>query len=377
MTAALRLDVRDIAAMLNDRIERLCGLLLPRGVRVGGEWRIGSLAGEPGQSMVVHLAGPREGAWVDFAAHTAGKKDGHAGDALDLVAQVKFRGHRGDAIRWAKDWLGIEAADPETLKEYRRQAEAKRENAADARERHRKAARATFFESLALRDTPAWEYLVGRGVDFAKVGRVPRILRFHPGLTHRETCERDADGRILWRTGRKCPCLIAGITDRTGEIIAVHRTFLERLASDRWVKLRSVKKAKLTLGDYTGGSIPLWRGASGRPHQDPAAGEELLTGEGIEDVGTGVMATPELRAAVAVSLSNMGSMWLPEAIAGVIILQQNDPEQDENGNPHPARGSLARAIQHFRDMGKKVRVAVPPVFVKDFNEYQQRVLESV
>ena len=48
---AIRLDVRDIAAMLNQRIERLCHELLPAGQKNGGEWRIGSIAGEPGDSI--------------------------------------------------------------------------------------------------------------------------------------------------------------------------------------------------------------------------------------------------------------------------------------------------------------------------------------
>ena len=376
--SAARVDARDLAQMLNQRIEALCRALLPGGVKDGFYWRCGSLGGEAGDSLGVHLGGRRQGMWVDFNGHTFGAKDGLAGDALDLVARVKFGGNRGDAIRWAKDWLGIERADPETLQEVRREREQRSEEARDNAERRHQAALRLFLEAQPqLAGTAAEIYLRDtRGIDFAVLGRQPRSLRFHPGITHRETCARTPDGQIVWRTGRKCPCLVAAITGPDNKIHAVHLTFLERLADGSVVKLRDVKDAKLTLGRYAGGAIRLWRGASKRPHSDPAAGEWVMTGEGIEDVATGVMAVPEMRAFVAVSLANMGSLWLPEAIEGVVILAQNDPATNERGEPHPARVALARGIAHFKAIGKRVRLVRPPVFVKDINEYRQKLAQS-
>ncbi|KKK75084.1 hypothetical protein LCGC14_2877310 [marine sediment metagenome] len=62
-----RHSVREIAGMLADRAEVLCGQLLPAGRRHGSEWRVGSVAGEPGKSLGVCLRGAKAGVWADFA----------------------------------------------------------------------------------------------------------------------------------------------------------------------------------------------------------------------------------------------------------------------------------------------------------------------
>jgi twinkle protein len=49
---------------------------LPRRLKHGTEWRAGSLAGEPGQSLAVHLTGAKAGVWADF-------NGGDGGDLLD------------------------------------------------------------------------------------------------------------------------------------------------------------------------------------------------------------------------------------------------------------------------------------------------------
>src|SRR5579872_5068464 len=60
MTAGGPMDIVAIAALLAE--------LLPAGIREGAEWRIGSVAGEPGRSMGVHLGGAKAGVWYDWAA---------------------------------------------------------------------------------------------------------------------------------------------------------------------------------------------------------------------------------------------------------------------------------------------------------------------
>lgn len=51
----------DIARSLRDRLEALLDELLPGGRRAGWEWRCGSVSGEEGQSLAVHLAGQKRG----------------------------------------------------------------------------------------------------------------------------------------------------------------------------------------------------------------------------------------------------------------------------------------------------------------------------
>ena len=97
-------SVADIAGMLARQAPSLAAELLPNGKREGAEWRVGSLRGEPGRSLSVHLFGSRAGVWSDFAS-------GEAGDALDLVAGVLYGGDKQAAKRaalaWARSWLGL------------------------------------------------------------------------------------------------------------------------------------------------------------------------------------------------------------------------------------------------------------------------------
>lgn len=91
---------REIAEQLGREAEHICAMLLPGGKRVGHEWEVGSVDGEEGKSLRIRLDGGKAGMWKDFAV------DGHAGDLLDLYAKVSRVGI-ADAIKWAKDYLGI------------------------------------------------------------------------------------------------------------------------------------------------------------------------------------------------------------------------------------------------------------------------------
>jgi hypothetical protein len=122
MSAGWPMDIEAIAAMLADRAEELCTELLPAGIREGAEWRIGSVAGEPGRSMAVHLRGAKAGVWYDWAA-------GIGGDALDLAAQVLFGGDTCQGVRWARAWLGIDATDAASYAARRHEAVKKRQSA--------------------------------------------------------------------------------------------------------------------------------------------------------------------------------------------------------------------------------------------------------
>ena len=73
------------------------------------------------------------------------------------------------------------------------------------------------------------------------------------------------------------------------------------------------------------------------------------------------LACPELRVICAVSLSNMGSLVLPGTIATVTICADND------WNNEMAIAGLQRAIRHFQDEGRKVKIARSPEG-KDMND---------
>jgi hypothetical protein len=338
------LDIAEIVGLLADRAEALCLDLLPNGRKEGTEWRVGSVAGEPGRSMGVHLAGAKAGIWCDWA----GRSDDR-GDALDLVAKVKFAGDKRRALFWSRAWLGLDNVDPAAFAEQRRQVEVKKRQAKRDEERTRNFAFHLFLSSIEdLRGTLGADYLEGRGINFARLGRQPRSLRYHPQLVHPET-------------GELVPGLVAAITASDGTFLAAHRTFLERLPDGRVVKRRDLDDAKWSLGRYAGGLIRLWRGATGKPWKDAERGEWVIIGEGIEDTATAVMARPDYRAAAAVSIGNMKGMVLPDAIEGVILLAQNDTEPQ-------ALAARQAVIEQLREQGKRVRVALPPAGVKDVND---------
>lgn len=320
----------------------LCQHLFANGVREGHEFRVGSLAGEPGRSMAVHLSADRAGVWSDFST-------GETGDALDLVAQARFAGDKGQALKWARGWLGLDGTNPDALKQTHRAIAAKRDEP-DQRTDTRKAAFRLWLEAQEkVKGTPVDLYLQGRRINLDILGLQPRALRYHPALWNRET---DAQH----------PAMVAAIVGADGATIACHRTWLEP-DPDRpggWRKL-SVDDSKMVLGSFRGGSIRLWRGSSRKALASAPAGETVIVTEGIEDALTVALATPQYRVIAAVSLANMGSVILPSQIGQVIICADNDW-----GNEQAAKG-LNRAIEHFAGAGHQVRLARSPVG-KDMND---------
>ena len=109
-------DITQIKRALAGRAQEVAEHLLPRGVRNGREWCVGSIDGEPGGSLKVCLQGTKAGTWADFAAA------GESGDLVDLWCQVKRRS-LVDALSDIRVWLGMEAPEFEKRdRNYRRPA---------------------------------------------------------------------------------------------------------------------------------------------------------------------------------------------------------------------------------------------------------------
>lgn len=94
-------DITEIKNLLVSRSQAVAEYLLPNGRKDGNEWRVGSVRGEVGDSLGVHLAGSKAGIWADF--NTDDK-----GDLLDLWAMVRGV-PLATAIDDARGWLGLEA----------------------------------------------------------------------------------------------------------------------------------------------------------------------------------------------------------------------------------------------------------------------------
>jgi hypothetical protein len=363
-------SISEIVAGLNARIDQLVAQLLPGGRREGAEWVCGSLAGEPGRSCKVHLRSPREGVWSDFAT-------GERGDALDLVAAVQFRNDKTAAIKWAKAWLGYTNEDPARMAIARRQAAEKArasEASADQEFARKRASAQRLWLSAqdTIKGTLAELYLHGRGVDFGRIGRYPRALRFARAL---DAWQPQA-GSDKWVKAGTFPCLLAAIVDEKGQHVATHRTWLQPNVDDDGVVTvgkAPLDDAKMTLGRYVGGCIrlfkPLLRDAEGKPRRGPSLADApadagVTLTEGIEDGLSVAMADQSEYILVAVSLSNMAALWLPPQIARVRIVAQNDTKK-------AAIDALDRAIAFHIKHGRQVRIARPPAGVKDVNDLLQ------
>jgi hypothetical protein len=336
--------------MLSRRIDALVRELLPRGQREGHEWRCGSVAGEAGRSLSVHLSGPRAGVWADFSSAD------DRGDALDLVGAILFNKNKTQALAWSRAWLGIDAGAAAVPVPQRREPPSERATAeAQAEEAGRRkiALEIWLAAQPSLSGTPAAAYLRGRGIDLAELQRQPRALRFHPSLINRQSS-------AAW------PALVAAVSDGMGAHVATHRTWLARVAGG-WGKA-PLRDPKMSLGTVRGGFIPLWRGASGKSLRQAPEGDAVAIAEGIETALSVAIACPELRVLSAVSLGNMGRLVLPPAVHTVILCADNDGD-----NPQAA-ATLQRAIDRYAAEGRTVRLARPSIG-KDFND-QLRAAEA-
>lgn len=91
---------RDIAARLAGQTEAVARMLLPNCKRKGQELQVGSVSGEEGKSLCIHMTGSKAGVWADFADNSKG------GDLLDLWQQVRGLS-MAETIKEAKQYLGI------------------------------------------------------------------------------------------------------------------------------------------------------------------------------------------------------------------------------------------------------------------------------
>lgn len=93
------MDILRVKQDLARNAQAVAEYLLPQGRKEGQEWRAGSVDGERGQSLGVHLNGAKAGVWSDF-------KTGESGDLIDLWAQTRHQ-TLSEALREASDWLGL------------------------------------------------------------------------------------------------------------------------------------------------------------------------------------------------------------------------------------------------------------------------------
>lgn len=369
------ITVREIEMQLRARCESVVRECLPNAVRDGHFMRVGSIAGERGQSLAVTVDGANKGLWTDFSATPGATEAG--GDMLQMIALTKFGGNLGDAVQFAKSWLGLDHLDPARLATIRAEtaaidADAAARAAAEA-EAKKRGARSLWLNGVALTgDCPASRYLAGRGIDVARLGHWPGALRYHA-----EVWNRDA--------GMKLPCLVSQMITPYGAHVATHRTWLGRDRHGQWRKAEDcdlgvpAKASKKVLGKSGGAFVPLRKGAS-RKAMGALAGsksarpETIYMTEGIEDALTVAMVKPDLRVLAGYSLRNLGMILFPAAIATIVIVCDRDDappgaDEMERRKAREKLEALEQAIARQQARGHHVQFVMPPVGLKDINAW--------
>ncbi|MCA4907730.1 MAG: toprim domain-containing protein [Roseomonas sp.] len=317
--APIRYDLEEIARRLRASAERWVPALFPKGRRQGDEWRLANIQGAPPRksgSCVIMLRGDHAGDWHDFDG-------GQGGGPLATLAQGTGLADRALFAHAAgiTGWQGDGPARQETP-------------AAPKPERDASLDIAFIRDNAApIQGTAAQRYLEGRGLIIPP----DADLLFHPDLTHYET-----------RTGY--PAMIGLIRNIAGEVVALHRTYLEE-AQDK-VSKAAIAKPRMMIGKTAGGTVRLG-----------AITAQGLLGlcEGIE-TGLAVMrACPTLPVWAALSTSGMEQAQLPPEARRIVILADHDP----SGAGLRAAEATAAKLQLE---GREVRIAMPTTPGTDFND---------
>ena len=168
--------------------------------------------------------------------------------------------------------------------------------------------------------------------------------------------------------------MVAAIVNLKGEMISVHRTYLEVNRDGSVTKAPLGEGAKKTLGLFGGGAIRLWRGyVPGKDGKlkalprlkDLKPGASVRVGESLEDCLSVACVKRELPILGAVSGGNIAGLELPEAVTNIAILCQNDAAGST------AARDLDRAIAAHLRQGRSVTTPRPPAEYKDWNDLLQ------
>lgn len=365
-------DTAQVVDAINALAGELAPELLPNGRRAGNKWMFSGIA-DTGQSESawVNLSGARIGHWVDMGNCAAGEEKG---DMIDLIRLRLGLDQRG-AFQEARRRLGLpvsgervvlsQAEKQRRAEEARRRAAAREAEEAAEFERKAKRARQLWLGARPLVGTPGEFYLRGRGLlpGLPASGKPgwPNSLRFAAEVWH---------GGI----GGKLPAIVACIYTAQGVQIGTHRIFLQHDPSrNQWGKLQAAN-AKMVLGNFWGGFIPINKGSSGKGMAEMPEGEPIYVCEGPEDAVAIRMIKPEARIICSVSLPNIGALVLPPQARSLVIVADRDDKPQ-------AQDALERAIARQQARGIAVGLVMPPaevggIPVKDINDWVRAIARA-
>ena len=316
-----RLDAGDLAQRLGRQAEAVCRHYLDAGRRQGNYWQVGDVRNTPGRSMFVRLKDSSKGQagkWQDAAT-------GEHGDLLDVIRESLGLSEFADVAEEARRFLCL--PHPEC-------AQSKKPVGTSAAQGSSEAARRLFAMSQPIGGTLAEAYLRKRGITTL---RGTGNLRFHPRCFYRPDEHEPTE---TW------PALIAAVTDLSGRVTGVHRTWLAPDGSDK-APIDTPRKA---MGDLLGHAVRFG-----------IADEVMAAGEGIESALSAREVLPGMATAAALSAAHLAAIHFPDALRRLYIVCDHDPAGD---------GAMARLTERANAAGIEA-IALTPV-TGDFNEDLRR-----
>ena len=278
---------KDLSQKLSREAEAVCRQYLSNGRKQGHYWIVGDVENSPGRSLYVRLSGPTRGKgaagkWTDAAT-------GEHGDLLDLIAANLKLSTLRDTLDEARRFLSLPRPEPPV-----------RETQARAIRGSSEAARRLWAMGEPIAGTLAERYLSARGLrDLRRVS----ALRFHPNCYYwREDADGD-DAPEAW------PALLAKVTDSTGRLTGVHRTWLDPQTAEK-APLDPNRKA---MGNLLGHAVRI-----GPPT------DLLAVGEGLETMLSLKLALAGLPVAAALSGNHLAAFDPPTDLRRLYVAIDND-----------------------------------------------------
>jgi putative DNA primase/helicase len=311
-------DTEALRRYLVDTLETWLPRLLPGGHSAHGEFRAGSINGEPGGSLCMRLRGDSRGLWTDHST-------GQGGDPFNLLMECLGCDFQ-TAIAQARDMAGLKMRPtPKALTRPRSPD-------ADAR---------LIRDILSETSAEAYivqQYLAARDITLP----VPPDLLAHARLWHGPSASPH-------------PAMVGRVRDVAGRVIGVHRTFLAFSAVRSVWEKAPICPQKMMLGRCKGGSVHLAESA-----------ELMGVSEGIES-GLSAMQLFGMPVWAALSTSGMRAIELPAHVQQVAIFADFDAV-DKNAGGRPGTMAAEALADRLTAEGKDARVIYPMHELGDFNE---------
>ncbi|HWU94918.1 MAG TPA: toprim domain-containing protein [Sphingomonas sp.] len=281
----------DIAQRLASQAEAVCRHYLSQGRREGRYWLVGDARNTPGRSLYVRLAPSPDGRgaagkWTDAAT-------GDHGDLLDIIAAASGHQSLRDTLDEARRFLSLPM--PEVPARVFPQRRTKASSGTP------EAAGRLFRASRSTAGTIVEAYLRGRGLgDVSST----EALRFHPHCYYRPSPEDPPGTRTAW------PAMIAAVTDDSGTLTGVHRTWLDPATMDK----APIATPRRAMGHLLGHGVRLGD-----------AGAVMAAGEGIETMASLRSVLPALPVIAGLSAAHLAAISFPTMLRRLYAVRDDDP----------------------------------------------------